>query len=683
MRVKTKVFLGYVVLVVISALIVWIFYSEYLKKGAKVEADPVNEKVMLFSSILTNLYQSESLGRNYAQTGIAEHYNNYSILIDSIHKQILQLEIMLNDSVQKVHIERFINLIDEKKTNLEELALIKNNNTAEDIYNEAISKIKAIPKITVPSNSEAVVDTIYIKSKKKKFIKRIVSAFSKQNVDSTFHIIEKQTVNDKNKTDSLANYFAEIINDIKKGNTSLENYLKEKEQEVIENDLIITSQLRHILTSIEQNDLMNSYSEIEEQKSDVRKATIYIVILGSLALISVIFFLINILKDITKSQHYRQNLEKANAFTEFLLHSKEQFMYSLTHDLKSPVNSIIGFSGLLEENSSKEQLNYIDNIRKSSEHILKLINDLLDLARLDSGKIKIDHIPVDLKILINDTIENFRPQSSAKGLELIDNFQIEGNAWYLSDPLRITQILSNLISNAIKFTEKGSVTINVLIAETQPNTDIIRIDITDTGIGITNKDLSLLFKEFGRLETTKSQEGTGLGLVITQKLASMLKGTVDVKSEHSTGSCFSVQLPLEKTSIEPEQDKLLLVGKTTDVLVGKTAWLVDDDIIFREMIINILKPTGLTIAAFDNPFNVIEEFESGCTDFLISDIRMPGMDGFELVKRIFEKNNEEKNLVTILMSGQAEIPDKPDNVIFVQKPFQPLQLISIMVDAVN
>ena len=652
----------------------------------KIEMKPGNEKVMLFSSILTNLYQSESLGRNYAQTGIVKHYESYIFLIDSIRTQILQLDLMLNDPGQKAYIDKFLSLIDEKKKNLEELASIKKNNTAEEIYNEAISKIKSIPQITIHDDSEALVDTIYIKTKKKKFFKRIVSAFSKQNTDSTFHVIEKHTINKpgtiENRTDSLTDYLSDIILSIKNENISLEKYLNSKEQEVLENDMTITEQLRHILSSIEQNELLNSYSEIEKQRSDVRKATIYIVILGSLALISIIFFLINILKDITKSQHYRQNLEKANAYTEFLLQSKEEFMLSLTHDLKSPLNSIIGFAGLLEDDSSKEKLNYIDNIKKSSEHILRLINDLLDLAHLDSGKLKIDYSPFNLKMLIDETIENFRPQTLAKKLTLVGNIQIEENTWYISDQLRITQILSNLISNAIKFTENGSVTINVSVTETQPDTDMIEINVVDTGIGISDDDLNLLFKEFERLNTTKRQEGTGLGLVITQKLASMLKGTVDVKSEPDKGSCFSVKLPMRKTDPEPISDEQLSLSQSANVLAGKTAWLIDDDIVLREMIINILKPTGLTVVPFDNPLNVLKELEKGYANFLISDLNMPELSGLELAKHIQEKNNNEKKMITIIMSGQTEIQNKPNDVIFVQKPFQPSQLINSMINSI-
>ena len=678
-RVKLKVFLGYLVLIILSALIIWTIYSEYIKSERKEhDSNRANEKIMLINSILANLYQSESLGRNYAYTGITKHYDEYISLMDSIDVRISAMEEILGNATQKSNIDQFKILINEKKLNLEELSLIKKGYSIDALYNDALSKINSIPEPKKPTDSETQSDSIYIQTERKNVLKRIANVFSKQRKDSTLFVIQKQ--GSESEIES-SDYYMDIIKDIRNESIVLEKYIKEKEQEALDNDLVITTQLRHILSLIEQTELIDSYSKVEEQQKNVKKATTYIIILGSLSLLTIIFFLINISNDITKSQHYRKSLEKANAYSEFLLHSKEQFMLSLTHDLKSPLNSIIGFAGLLE-NSNKEQLSYIDNIKKSSEYILRLINDLLDIARLDSGKLKIDCIPFDMVTLIEDMIENFRPQALSKGLTLIDNISFEGNAWYVNDPMRIKQILSNLISNAIKFTEKGSVTICASVISSQQNTDTIKIDVTDTGIGISTEDMSQLFKEFGRLDSTNKQEGTGLGLVITQKLTTMLKGTIDIESQPGAGSCFSVQLPLDKTDVEPTHNKQTETAKATDILSGKTAWLVDDDLILREMMVCILNPTGLIVNVFDNPIEAIEKFDKGCADFLISDVKMPQMNGLDLVKNIREKN-EGNRLVTILMSGQTEIQDKPDDIIFIQKPFQPLQLITAMLDSIE
>ena len=680
-KVKLKVFLGYLVLIILSTLIIWVIYSEYIKsERKKYDSNQINEKIMLINSILANLYQSESLGRNYAYTGITKHYDEYISLMDSIDVRISAMEEILDSTTQKSNIDQFKILINEKKLNLEELSLIKKDYSIDALYNDALSKINSIPEPKKPTDSETQLDSIYIQAERKNVLKRIANVFSKQRRDSTLFVIQKQ--GSESEIES-SDYYMNMIKDIRNESIVLEKYIKEKEQKALDNDLIITIQLRQVLSLIEQTELMNSYLKVEKQQENVKKATIYIIILGSLSLLAIIFFLINISNDITKSQHYRKSLEKANAYSEFLLHSKEQFMLSLTHDLKSPLNSIIGFAGLLKNSdSNKEQLNYIDNIKKSSEYILRLINDLLDIARLDSGKLKIDCIPFDMVTLIEDMIENFRPQALSKGLTLIDNISFEGNAWYVNDPMRIKQILSNLISNAIKFTEKGSVTICASLISSQQNTDTIKIDITDTGIGISTEDMSQLFKEFGRIDSTNDQEGTGLGLVITQKLTTMLKGTIDVESQPETGSCFSVQLPLDKTDVEPTQNKQTETAKATDMLSGKTAWLVDDDLILREMMICILNPTGLIVNVFDNPIEAIEKFDKGCADFLISDVKMPQMNGLDLVKNI-RKKNEGNRLVTILMSGQTEIQDKPDDIIFIQKPFQPLQLITAMLDSIE
>ena len=475
---------------------------------------------------------------------------------------------------------------------------------------------------------------------------------------------------------------AAIVTEIRDEGLAVETRLKRKEQEILANDFTITFQLRQMLSNIEKDELNNSFLKVEAQQSRIEKTTWLIILVGSFALITIIIFLVNILKDITKSQHYRQSLEKAKAFAESLLKSKEQFMLSLTHDLKSPLSSIIGFTELMVEDDSvsPRHQKYLQNIGIASEHILKLINDLLDLARLETGKLTIESHSFNLKHLIDDIVDGFRPQAQTKNIDLQLQSNISPKAVYMSDPVRITRILGNLISNALKFTEEGTVTVQVSSGRFSETVDRIRIDVTDTGIGISEENIQLIFEEFARVTTTNKQyEGTGLGLTITQKIVKLLHGTIDLKSKHGDGSQFTIVLPLEKSTQLPESASIInSKGQTEKAgIAGKKVWIIDDDETLLEMTSIVLKSAGMEVHSFSDPQKALHSFTKGCADLMIMDIQMPVINGVELLEQIKEKNGGPITAIAIsgLNAGQNGFAGFS---AFIQKPFHPKTLIDVI-----
>ncbi|MGV8090895.1 MAG: hybrid sensor histidine kinase/response regulator [Mangrovibacterium sp.] len=702
-NVKTKVFLGYVTLIVLASLTVWIIYSEILTDPFQnADITPANKKFMYINTILTNLYQSEGLGRNYAQTGQMKHYREYKKLMDTISSQIEMLAQMTHNPVQQMHTDSIKKLLKKKQQNLKELSAIKKANSPTARYQQAIEKLligrDSIIKLTRDSINQQMkinktittnYDSVYVKQKKKKFFERLANVFStKRETDSALYVSVNQTVeldsliNAASPADSIADYFTDIVEKIRDENMVIEKRLKQKESQVLENDLIITMQLRQMLSNIENAELASSFQQIKAQQKNIKQATWLIIVLGALSLFTIIFFLINILKDLTKSKHYRQSLERANAYSESLLRSKEQFMLSITHDLKSPLSSIIGFTGLIEETvSNPRQKQYLQRIRQASDHILTLINDLLDLARLDSGKLTIENLPFNLRSLVTDTVENFRPQAIEKNIDLKCEYNSPSSG-YKSDPVRITQILVNLISNAVKFTEEGFVTVRVSADQFSNKTDHVSIEVIDTGIGIPQEKIQYIFEEFGRVTSpVKQYEGTGLGLTITRKIVQLLHGSVQVKSTPGKGSHFTIRLPLEKEAVVvPENAPGLRKNFSSDLhekLSDKKVWLVDDDQALLEMTTRVLESSGLKIFPFNHPSKAISEFKKGCADFLVTDIQMPEMNGFELMRQIREKNGG--YLMSIAMSGQQIDEGEWDGfTAFVQKPFSPQTLIAAL-----
>jgi signal transduction histidine kinase/CheY-like chemotaxis protein/CHASE3 domain sensor protein len=640
--VKVKVFLGYVTLVVLASLIIWVIYTEILlySKG-KVDFNPSTNKFIHVNAILTNLYQAEGLERNYILTG--EISDDYLELMKTISMQIDTLVLMVDDQTQQIQIYSIKKLLQVKHRNLKELSAINKANSS---------------KVNTSHNSN-----LLFKSTKAKKTNTQISKVS--------------------TVDSIAGYISSILPEIGITSDTLEIRLKQKELEILESDRKITFQLRQMLSYLEKDELIKSFQKVKDQQIRVKKATGLIIGIGSFALVAIIIFLLNILKDITRSQQYRQDLELAKSYSESLLKSKEQFMLSLTHDLKSPLNSIIGYTSFMEEDPKVllTHRKYLQNISTASMHILKLVNDLLDLAQLETGKLSVDRIPFDLKTLIQNLIEGFMPQAQDKNIELKLQFKQSTSLIYMGDPSRITQIFSNLISNALNNTEYGSVRIHVSILEEIVSIDHIQVDVIDTGIGISEENMKLIFEEFTRIRNSKKQyEGTGLGLTITKKIVELLQGNITLRSQPDEGSHFTVVLPLERGTKLPEITSLVTKDKrqiSRHKFSGLKIWLIDDDEILLEMTSIILKAMGGEVFSFSDPQKAIDSFHKGCADLLITDIQMPEINGIELLNQIQQKNGGE--IKAIAISGKNPLQNEYDGFsAFIQKPFQASTLINVI-----
>ena len=693
--VKIKVSLGYFTLVILAALIIWVTYSEILHYSTeKVDFNPANNKFIYVNTILTNLYQAEGLERSYVQTRQKAQYQDYIKLMDTISMQIDTLALMVNSPIQQMHTDSIKKLLVVKQKNLKELSTIKKSNSSTAHYQQALNKLMVGKDsirhyMTVYRNVSTNRDSVYIKQKKKKFFERLANVFSAQNTaDSNLRVQTIQSVrvdsliDPVNPVDTIAGFITAVMAEIKNDSIAIDSRLKLKEQEILANDRTISLQLRQMLSNIENEELINSFQKVRAQQSRVEKKTWLIILVGGFALVTIIFFLVNILKDITQSQHYRQRLEEEKAYTELLLKSKEQFMLSLTHDLKSPLSSIIGFTGIMQDEGgvSPRYQKYLQNISKASTHILNLINSLLDLARLETGKLTIEHIPFSLKPLMDDIVEGFRPQAIAKNIDLQFQYNITPSVVYVSDPMRITQILGNLISNALKFTEVGKVSIAVSVIGSSEKSDQVQIDVVDTGIGISEENTRRIFEEFERVATSRQYEGTGLGLTITKKLIHLLKGTINLESKVGEGSHFSVVLPFEKgLQLAVKSPQLIATHNqaTKKDFAGTKVWLIDDDETLLEMTSAVLNAAGFEVHAFSDPEKAIISFEKGCADLLITDIQMPKINGFEVLKRIWIVNGGPITAIAISGSNLAE-KEIVGFSAFVQKPFHPKTLIDII-----
>jgi len=366
-------------------------------------------------------------------------------------------------------------------------------------------------------------------------------------------------------------------------------------------------------------------------------------------------FLFLIVRDVSKGQRYRIKLEEAKLFTEALMQRREQFMSTITHDLRSPLNTVIGYTELMKKSGlNTKQEHYLGHLQKSSEFILHLVNDLLDLSKLEAGKMGVEKLPFNPKNLLEETLYNTIPENDKKGLKLTVIAPEDTDCTVTSDPFRIKQILSNLITNAYKFTETGGITATISMKREIEDIYFLTISIKDTGIGISKLKQEEIFEEFSQEnnQIEKKFGGTGLGLAIVKRITGLLKGSVKLKSEPGKGSEFTVHIPVVKVTKKVEIP--LEIDITDFDLSGKNILVVDDESSQLALARELIKSVGMNCDTAANGEEALTKLESKSYHLIVTDIQMPKMDGFNLMKTI-KINPKFSEIPVIAVSGRTNV----------------------------
>ena len=422
----------------------------------------------------------------------------------------------------------------------------------------------------------------------------------------------------------------------------------------------LTARMDSLIKQYEEEMTLRARQDAElQQEVRMRSARI----IGGIAVGAVLlsaFFLILIMRDISRSNRYRQQLEVANKRAEDLLIAREKLMLAITHDFKAPLGSIMGYTELLSRLTEDErQRFYLDNMKSSSEHLLKLVSDLLDFHRLDLNKAEVNRVTFNPSQLFDEIYVSFEPLTAAKGLALQCHVAPELNGRYISDPLRLRQIVNNLLSNAVKFTQKGEISLTAGYDSSK-----LTIAIADTGKGMASEDRERIFQEFTRLSGAQGEEGFGLGLSIVKKLVTLLEGTIDVQSTLGKGSCFTVTLPLYPVgksiaeSESPESENVDITEESAAIPPMKVirVLLIDDDKIQLNLTAAMLKQHGIDAVCCEQLEQLIEQLRSSVFDVLLTDIQMPAINGFDLVKLLRASNiPQAKTIPVIAVTARSEM----------------------------
>jgi len=337
--------------------------------------------------------------------------------------------------------------------------------------------------------------------------------------------------------------------------------------------------------------------------------------------------------------------------------AKELFLANISHEIRTPINGIAGLASLLIQNpNANEQATYLQAIQSAADNLKVIINDILDLASIESGKLSFEEIGFNMNDLLNSIINTFLFQASEKKIDLRYHLSEDANQIFIGDPVRLNQILLNLINNAIKFTNRGYISVNCSVKKKEAKKYLLSFEVTDTGIGIPTKKMKTIFESFSQADAsiTRKYGGTGLGLTIVKQLVELQHGSIHAKSKEGFGSTFSFEIPYElgsSANIKSHLDKNLHTLQKT--LSGLSVLLVEDNGVNQLYANSILKIWDCKTDIADNGYVAVEKIKNENYDVVLMDIQMPVMDGFEATQTIRALNSPKKDLPIIALTANA------------------------------
>ncbi|GLB52648.1 hybrid sensor histidine kinase/response regulator [Neptunitalea chrysea] len=648
-KITFKVFISYAAISILAVIAGKTILGE-IKKLTEIKSEQTQDtaKILQIGNILTLMYEGETMGRVAIQSEDQESLEEYLKKNETLHNEIILLKNKVATPNQKSLLDSVSALVDVKISNIRDLRKIRNDDSAETGILDAIQ---------ILSNLENYMGRLTIEN----FVANPdeLDKQTRENLKEYLKILSKYTPTeapskeDRYEMDSIILTSKSLLKKIHLNTASQKRILKKKENELMENDLAVSKQLKSMLTQLEL-DVLKTAKEVNASRNAVLEKSRYTLTGAAfIGVLLIIIFSIVILNDFWKAQHLREKLERANQYSNSLLKSRDHLISMVSHDLKTPLNTIIGYTELISKSiDSPKENHYLDHIKNASRFVSQLVDELLDYSKLEAGKVQIEKVPFQLVELVEETALSIQSIYPKKEIDLFFEIANNCNKTFVGDSYRIKQILYNLIGNAYKFTENGSITIGMELSETGNN---LTIYVADTGIGIADEKQQLIFEEFQQAEdnTVKKFGGSGLGLHISKKLALLMDGDLNVKSKLLEGSTFTLTIPATFTTLAVP---LVNANENAEVekLPSLRALVIDDDETLLQLSEELLTGSGILVETFTNGKIVLENISKLTFDFIITDIQLPEMNGFHFVEMLHQKGI---NKPIIAVTGRKDMPE--------------------------
>lgn len=672
-----KVFISYIALASLVISVGWVLYTEnviYSSIESKIAFEKT--KIIKVSQLFSNVYKTESLARKTIQSNSETDFELYIKESDSLQIRIDSLKKIVTTQSQIILLDSVNYLLAEKTKNIRQLKSIKNKASDEVTVNNAIDELTKLEfSLRKLQLEDFTKNPEKLGTYQRNVLQKYVDYLNQNIPDDSTNTLSKKA------TDSILSTSKKLLSSVKRETEKKKESLNYQENKLLKNEILISEQLRKVLRIIEREIIINSIKYNTDKEKSLKKINQIVTGAAIVGLLLTIFFSILIASDFSKTQLYKKQLEIANFKTRNLLKSREQLISTVSHDLKTPLSTIVGYTELLDNSDiNTKQSYFIKNIKNSSKYISQLVQDLLDFSQIEAGKITIEKKPFLLPEIITEVAKNIQSVYNQKDIELIIHAEEKLNQRIIGDSFRLKQILSNIIGNAYKFTEKGFIKINATIND---KGDFVLIKVEDSGIGIEKKNQNLIFEEFAQANENieKKYGGTGLGLAISKKIATLLGGDLHLKSVFGKGSTFEIQLPLVfDNDSKSEQEEPILDDHIAPITSSKTAIVIDDDTNLLGLTSEVLKQHNYTVLAFNSAYDALKTIQDTPFDFIITDIQMPEIDGFQFLEKLKEiRNSQYQNQPIIALTGRDDLDLKVYTdagfTTVVKKPYSPKILL--------
>ncbi|WP_443681559.1 ATP-binding protein [Phocaeicola plebeius] len=695
-----KIVIGYILLVglLIGAFTYTMQQMNLLTTPTSLR-DQLDHRRHITHRIISQLYDAESIGQTL-RTGKLNEYYHYLKAMKEVNASIDTLETILTDTLQQARLDTVRTLLQNKQWNMYAVLEAMRNTPTDQIYQEQLDSLIAQQDslLSTPHIRRKVIthhNSYTIHHKKKGFFKRLADVFAPGKEDST----QVSNVIQEEYTDTLDEVYSPIdtISSMITGIQHKVFQTRQKETEMLNTRISslrvigsgLSQRVNQLLENIEHDEQEAARTKLMQEEEIRKEAAETMAKIAIAAFVLVLVFSIVIARDITRNNHYRRELEKAKSYAENLLVAREKLMLTITHDIKAPAGSIIGYIDLLIRlvNDRRQQF-YLSNMKSSAQHLLALVTSLLDYHRLEAGKMDLHPVAFNPHELLTDIYNSFLPLAEKKQLQLDFKEKLPETLTLEGDPFRIRQIVENLLSNALKFTAAGGITLQ---AEYHGNQ--FMFCVSDTGCGMTASEQERIFKEFTRLSSAQGQEGFGLGLSITRKLVELLLGRIDIESAPGKGSTFKVSMPLPSISPKPapgSKEPAITLPK-----IHLRIAIIDDDRIQMHLTEAMLhnaeeEVKGLKVETVccEQPEELIEQLKNRTFDLVFTDIQMPAMNGFELLHHLRSQDFAQAQsipVIAITARGDMNEDDFQQKGFagMLQKPFNQSELKKVVKNALT
>lgn len=686
---RIKILIGYGLLAFVLLSATWMVYDNTRSLAA---INSASEKLMARRDIVDSLVYSMLETGNAERSillGDTYEWQRFDRALRNSADKARRLRPLLTDSLKQQRLDSLVDLLHDKRQNTLRVMAALGKDNRDIFYNNKMRALQSGRDSVVihPQTEEKGEqhETVYeIVKSRRGFFRRLGDAFRRQHSDTVgvTHISKQtDTINHHlNITDSVANALAEI--------RSNEQIATGKHKEIIANrnsqlqfvSIQLAWRTEQLLEDIQSDEHRALQNALNKAIGERRAMIVKIAILGLLAILSAAILVVYILRDIRRERRDRNRIIEAKAETERIMQQRERLLLTITHDIKAPAASIAGFIDLLNEYvDNPKAMDYLQSINGSAKHLLQLVSALLDYHQLESGKAELHEASFAPASLVRECTDGMMPQAMAKQLGLKTEIKVDESIMCRSDAFRIKQIVNNLVGNAIKYTDKGEVTVAVAIGNGK-----MTISVADTGCGMTPEEQQRVFNAFTRLPDAQGKEGVGLGLSITREIVQRLGGSINLTSRKGSGSKFTVIIPVEIVkNIEGEDITAIKGNENSGRINGNEnsaapiahacasdhsedtmgqydmqVLIVDDDSLQQQLLLEMfarIEGISFDITATTHANEAIRLAQENAPHIVFTDIEMPEMNGREIMKRI-RKNNDKIKFVAITAHEPSIMP---------------------------